>query len=52
MELPRRNRGDELLEPGEFRRLFSRLRQLAPKHYLTNVIACEFDQRTLLLQFV
>lgn len=52
MELPRRTRGDELLQPGEFRRLISRLRQLAPDHDLTTVIACAFDHRTRLLPFV
>lgn len=52
MELPRRDRGDELLKPGEMRRLRSRLRALAPHHDLTTVIACAFDHRTRMLPFL
>ena len=52
MELPRRARGDELLEPGELANIRSRLRNLAPKHDLTTVIACAFDHRTRMLPFI
>src|SRR5258707_2568097 len=52
MELPRRDRGDELLRPGELTRLRQRLRQLAPEHDLTTVIACAFDHRTRILPFI
>src|SRR5258707_11491352 len=52
MELPRRDRGDELLRPGELTRLRQRLRQLAPEHDLTTVIACAFDHRTRMLPFI
>ncbi len=52
MELPRRVRGDELLEAGELARLRLRLRNLAPKHDLTTVIACAFDHRTRMLPFI
>ena len=52
MELPRRNRGDELLRPGEMASLRQRLRQIAPKHDLTTVIACAFDHRTRMLPFI
>ncbi len=52
MELPRRNRGDELLKPGEMARLRLRLRNLAPRHDLTTVIACAFDHRTRMLPFL
>lgn len=40
MELPRRNRGDELLKPGALLNLRSQLRRNAHKHDLTTVIAC------------
>lgn len=46
MELPRRDRGDELLRPGELASIRKRLRNIAPKHDLTTVIACAFDHRT------
>ena len=54
MELPRRARGDELLEiqrgAGELRH---RLRRVAPAHDLATVIACgEFDHRTRMLPFI
>jgi len=52
MELPRRDRGDELLRPGELARMRLRLRSLAPRHDLTTVIACAFDHRTRMLPFV
>ncbi|MCG3179301.1 MAG: hypothetical protein BIFFINMI_01635 [Phycisphaerae bacterium] len=52
MELPRRTRGDELLKPGELTALRSRLRQMAPQHDLTSVIACAFDHRTRMLPFI
>ncbi len=51
MELPRRNRGDELLKPGELLSLRKRLRLLARHHDLTTVIACAFDHRTRMLPF-
>ena len=52
MELPRRDRGDELLRPGELSALRSRLRQLSVSNDLTSVIACAFDHRTRMLPFV
>src|SRR2546423_10397146 len=52
MELPRRNRGDELLRPGELTRLRARLREIAPRHDLATVIACAFDHRTRMLPFI
>ena len=52
MELPRRARGDELLRPGELRRLRERLRRIAPRHDLATVIACAFDHRTRMLPFI
>src|SRR6185312_15492360 len=52
MELPRRNRGDELLKSGELSALRSRLRRIASRHDLTTVIACAFDHRTRMLPFI
>jgi radical SAM superfamily enzyme YgiQ (UPF0313 family) len=52
MELPRRNRGDELLRPGELLALRDRLRVLSRRHDLTTVIACAFDHRTRMLPFI
>jgi radical SAM superfamily enzyme YgiQ (UPF0313 family) len=52
MELPRRNRGDELLKPGELLALRKRLRRIAAHHDLRTVIACAFDHRTRMLPFV
>jgi len=52
MELPRRERGDELLRVGEMARLRLRLRKLAPQHDLVTVIACAFDHRTRMLPFI
>ncbi len=52
MELPRRNRGDELLKPGEMTALRKRLRAISSKHDLATVIACAFDHRTRMLPFI
>jgi radical SAM superfamily enzyme YgiQ (UPF0313 family) len=52
MELPRRQRGDELLRPGEMTDLCRRLRALARQHDLVTVIACAFDHRTRMLPFI
>jgi len=52
MELPCRERGDELLRPGEMLDLRRRLRNLAPQHDLATVIACAFDHRTRILPFI
>src|SRR3954470_9256857 len=52
MELPRRARGDELLKAGELTSLRIRLRNIAPRHDLTSVIACAFDHRTRMLPFI
>src|SRR5678816_3796783 len=52
MELPRRTRGDELLRPGELKRVRARLRETAPKQDLVSVIACAFDHRTRMLPFI
>src|SRR5215207_335327 len=52
MELPRRNRGDELLTPGELLSLRQRLRNIARRHDLAPVIACAFDHRTRMLPFI
>ena len=51
MELPRRDRGDELLKPGELKNLRLRLRTISAKHDLSTVIACAFDRRTRMLPF-
>jgi len=52
MELPRRERGDELLKPGEMTKLRNRVKALAPKHDLTSVIVSAFDHRTRALPFI
>ena len=52
MELPRRNRGDELLRPGSLIDLRRRVRNLSPNHDLVSVIACAFDHRTRMLPFI
>ena len=52
MELPRRERGDELLRPGELLALRQRLRGLSARHDVTSVIACAFDHRTRMLPFI
>lgn len=51
MELPRRNRGDELLKPGALLSVRTRLRRIARRHDLVTVIACAFDHRTRMLPF-
>lgn len=52
MELPRRDRGDELLKTGELADLRRRLQNLSRDHDLATVIACAFDHRTRMLPFV
>src|SRR5688572_4477925 len=52
MELPRRNRADELLKPGEMLELRRQLRTVANKHALATVIACAFDHRPRMLPFI
>ncbi len=52
MELPSRDRGDQLLRPGEMLDLRERLRRLAGKHDLSTVITYAFDNRTRLLPFI
>ncbi len=52
MELPRRERGDELCRPGELTAVRARLRALSRRHELVSVIACAFDQRTRMLPFI
>ncbi len=52
MELPRRDRGDERLKPGEATDIRRRLRLIAPRHDLVSVIACAFDHRTRMLPFI
>jgi len=52
MELPPRERGDELLPPGEMTRMRRRLRNVAARHDLRTVIACAFDHRTQMLPFL
>lgn len=52
MELPRRNRGDELLRPGELADVRARVRRVAARHDLATVIACAFDHRTRMLPFI
>ena len=52
MELPRRERGDELLRPGALTSIRARLRLVAAKHDLVTVIACAFDHRTRMLPFI
>ena len=52
MELPRRQRGDELLRSGELLGLRQRVRSIARHHDVTSVIACAFDHRTRMLPFV
>lgn len=52
MELPRRERGDELLPPGSLANLRGRLRSMARQHDLVSVIACAFDHRTSMLPFI
>ncbi len=52
MELPRRERTDELLRPGELLALRERLRTRTARHDITTVIACAFDHRTRMLPFI
>lgn len=52
MELPRRERGDELLKPGALTNLRERLRKLARRHDVVSVISCAFDHRTRMLPFI
>jgi radical SAM superfamily enzyme YgiQ (UPF0313 family) len=52
LELPFRNRGDELLRPGEMSRLRLRLRNLSASHDVKTVIAYAFDPRTRVLPFL
>lgn len=52
MELPRRDRNDELLPPGALVGTRKRLRALARRHDLATVIACAFDHRTRMLPFI
>lgn len=52
MELPRRDRGDELLKAGALTALRERLRRVAPGHDLKSVIVCAFDHRTRMLPFI
>ena len=52
MELPRRERGDELLKPEAMLNIRQRLRKISHLHDLTTVIACAFDHRTSMLPFV
>ena len=52
MELPRRQRGDELLRPGALSELRQHLRRDAVRHDVSSVIACAFDHRTQMLPFV
>ncbi len=52
MELPRRDRGDQLLAPGAMSALRHRLRGMAQRHDLVTVVACAFDHRTRMLPFI
>ena len=52
MELPPRERDDELLRPGESLGLRRRVRNIARQHDLSSVIACAFDHRTRMLPFI
>ncbi|MCP4379013.1 MAG: radical SAM protein [bacterium] len=52
MELPCRERGDELLKPGQLAGVRTRLQGMSKKHDLTTVIACAFDHRTRMLPFI
>jgi radical SAM superfamily enzyme YgiQ (UPF0313 family) len=52
MELPRRDRGDELCRAGELTALRDRLRARARHHELVTVIAGAFDHRTRMLPFI
>jgi radical SAM superfamily enzyme YgiQ (UPF0313 family) len=52
MELPFRNRGDEMLQPGEMTCIRARLRRLSAGQEIRSVVACAFDHRTRLLPFI
>ena len=52
MELAHRDRGDELIRPGEVTDIRRRLRAIAGRHDLATVIACAFDHRTRTLPFI
>jgi radical SAM superfamily enzyme YgiQ (UPF0313 family) len=51
MELPFRQKGDELLPPGAMLRLRARLKEHARRHDLRSVAAYAFDHRTRMLPF-
>ncbi len=51
MELPFREKGDELLKPGTVTALRERLKQHAQRHDLRSVAAYAFDHRTRMLPF-
>ncbi len=52
MELPFRAKDDGLLKNGELVALRKRLRNMAPAHDVTTVVACAFDHRTRALPFI
>ena len=52
MELPRRERGDELCDPGELTGVRDRLRALSRHYELVTVVVCAFDHRTRMLPFI
>jgi hypothetical protein len=52
MELPFRQKGDELLRPGEMLAMRERFRRHAKTNDLTTVMAYAFDRRTRMLPFV
>jgi len=52
LEILRRERGDELLKPGEMTDLRRRLRGISAARDLVTVIACAFDHRTRMLPFI
>lgn len=52
MELPRRDRGDELLRPGAMLLMRERMRSHARRHDLAAVVVCAFDHRSRVLPFV
>ncbi|NQU38858.1 MAG: radical SAM protein [Lentisphaerae bacterium] len=52
MELPSRDRGDQLLGPGKMAQMRIRLRNLGAEHDLVSVISNAFDPRTHMLPFL
>lgn len=52
MELPRREKSDELLKSGELITLREKLRKLSAGHDIATVIACAFNHRTRMLPFI